>query len=60
MIDTQASLEKLRANAAEAALIGALATDSSKRELFARLSIHLATLATEIERAIAKRPANEK
>jgi hypothetical protein len=60
MIGVQASPEKLRADAAEAALIGDLATDSSKRELFARLSIHLATLATEVERAIAARLTNEK
>lgn len=55
MIDMQASLEKLRADAAEAAQIRDLATYSSKRELFARLSVHLATLATEVERAIAIR-----
>ena len=60
MIDMQASLEKLRTDAAEAALIRDLTTDNSKRELFARLSVHLATLATEVERAIATRPANEK
>jgi hypothetical protein len=53
MKDIQASPEKLRADAAEAALICDLATDSSKRELFGRLSIHLATLATEVEHAIA-------
>jgi hypothetical protein len=53
MIDMQASPEKFRADATEAALIRDLATDSSKRELFGRLSVHLATLATEIERAIA-------
>jgi hypothetical protein len=60
MIDMQASLEKLRADAAEAALIRDLATDSNKRQLFARLSAHLTVLATEVERAIAMRLANEK
>ena len=60
MIDMQASLAKLRADAAEAALIRDLATDGSKRELFAKLSLHLATLAKEVERAIATPPANEK
>jgi hypothetical protein len=40
MKDMQASLEKLRADATEAALISELATDTAKRELFARLSIH--------------------
>jgi len=56
----QASLEKLRTDAAEAALIRDLATDSHKREVFSRLADHLATLALEIERAIAKRPAEER
>ncbi|MGA8902442.1 hypothetical protein [Bradyrhizobium sp.] len=60
MMDMQATLEKLRAEAAEAALIRDLATDKSKRELFARLSTHLAALATEVERAIATHSANEK
>jgi hypothetical protein len=60
MINMKASLEKLRADAAEAALIRDLATDSIKRELFARLAMHLATLAKEVERAIAMRLADEK
>jgi hypothetical protein len=55
-----ASLEKVRADAAEAALIRDLATDIHKRELFTRLADHLAMLAAEVERAIAKRPAEEK
>ncbi|MGA7071906.1 hypothetical protein [Bradyrhizobium sp.] len=59
MMDMQANLEKLRANAAEAVLIRDSATDNSKRELYARLSVHLATLATEVERAIAIRLSNE-
>ena len=50
------SLEKLRTDAAEAALIRDLATDSHKRELFQRLAAHFATLAAEVERAIAARP----
>jgi hypothetical protein len=57
MRDMQASLAKLRTDAAEAALIRDLATDSNKRELFARLAAHLTTLATEVERAIAVRLA---
>jgi hypothetical protein len=35
--DYQASLEKLRSDAAEAALIRDLATDMTKREMFDRL-----------------------
>ena len=60
MKDMQVSLEKLRADAAEAALIRDLATDSHKRELFGRLAVHLAALAAEVERATATRPSNEK
>ena len=53
MKDMQASLEKLRTDAAEAALIRDLATDRRKRELFAKLADHFATLAAEVEREIA-------
>jgi hypothetical protein len=60
MIDMQASLDKLRTDAADAALIRDLATDRDKRELYARLSAHLTTLATEVERAIAMRLATGK
>jgi hypothetical protein len=55
MIDMKASLERLRADAAEAALIRDLATDRAKHELYTRLALHFATLATEVERAIAAR-----
>lgn len=40
MKDYQASIEKLRRDAAEAALIRDLATDRTKREIFARLHEH--------------------
>ena len=53
MQDMKAHLEKLRADAAECALIRDLATDPDKRELFARLAEHLTTLASEIEAVIA-------
>ena len=59
MIDMRASLEKLRADAADAALIRDAATDGAKRELFDRLSVHMATLAAEVERAIAKQVTSE-
>jgi len=48
-------LEKLRSDASECALIRDLAIDKTKRELFARLEEHLATLAKEVERALAAR-----
>jgi hypothetical protein len=52
MQDMKAHLEKLRADAAECALIRDLATDPQKRELFTRLADHLSVLASEVEAAI--------
>jgi hypothetical protein len=51
MKDYQASIQKLRSDAAEAALIRDLAADQAKREIFNRLHEHLARLADEVERA---------
>jgi hypothetical protein len=50
--DYQASIEKLRKDAAEAALIRDLATDKTKRDMFNRLHEHLNELADEVERAM--------
>jgi hypothetical protein len=55
MQDMQTQLEKLRADAADCALIRDLTTDPAKRELFKRLAEHLGTLASEIEAAVAVR-----
>lgn len=55
MQDMRVHLEKLRADAAECALIRDLATDIKKRELFTRLAEHLSLLASEVEAAIATR-----
>ena len=52
MKDYQASVEKLRKDAAEAALIRDLATDGAKREIFNCLYEHLNRLADEVERAM--------
>ena len=52
MRDYQASLEKLRNDAAEAALIRDLATDPAKRETFGRIHEHLNRLADEVERVM--------
>ena len=52
MKDYKASIEKLRRDAAEAALIRDLATDQTKREMFNRLAQHLSQLADEVERAM--------
>jgi hypothetical protein len=51
MKDYQASIRKLRSDAAEAALIRDLATDPAKREMFNRLHEHLGRLADEVEHA---------
>jgi hypothetical protein len=55
MQDMKAHLEKLRTGAAECTLISDLATDVTKRELFARLAEHLNVLASAVERAIAEK-----
>ncbi len=52
MQDMQAYLEKLHQDAVDCALISKLATDPKKKELFDRLAQHLASLASELERAI--------
>ena len=58
MKDVQASLEKLRADAAEAALVRDLATDPQKRALYTRLADHLSKLAGEVELAITQQRAS--
>jgi hypothetical protein len=50
--DYRVAIEKLRREAAEAALIRDLATDRTKREMFDRLHEHLNRLADEVERAM--------
>ena len=52
MKDYQASIEKLRKDAAEAALVRDLATNRTKREMYDRLHEHLARLADEVEQAM--------
>ena len=54
MKDYQSSLEKLRTDAAEAALVRDLATDRVKRDMYSRLHEHLNRLADEVERAMGK------
>jgi hypothetical protein len=53
MKDHQASLEKLRKDAAEAALVRDLATDTTKRDMFDRLHQHLYRLSDEVEQAMS-------
>ena len=57
MKDFQAYIEKLRKDAAEAALIRDLATDPVKREMFDRLGRHLNRLADEVEQAMSSFPS---
>jgi hypothetical protein len=52
MKDYLACIEKLRSDAAEAALIRDLATDQAKRDMFDRLHAHLNRLADEVEHAM--------
>lgn len=52
MKDYLASVEKLRKDAAEAAIIRDLAIDKTKRYMFARLHEHLTRLADEVEQAM--------
>ena len=52
MKDYQASIEKLRKDAAEAALIRDLARDKTKREMYDRLHRHFNGLADEVEQAM--------
>jgi hypothetical protein len=52
MKDYQAAIEKLRNDAAEAALIRDLAIDRTKREMFDRLHQHLNRLPDEVEQAM--------
>lgn len=53
MKDYHAAIEKLRRDAAEAALVRDLATDKAKREMLNRLHEHFARLADEVEQAMA-------
>ncbi|WP_315703849.1 MULTISPECIES: hypothetical protein [unclassified Bradyrhizobium] len=59
MKDMIAHLDKLRADAAECAMIRDLTTDRAKRELFGRLADHLDVLASEVERAVQRQKRAE-
>jgi len=55
MEDLSAKLEKLLIEAEDCDLIGRLATDLNKRELFKKMAIDLHILANDIQAAIAAR-----
>lgn len=54
MKDYLASMEKLRTDAADAALVRDLATDPVKRHMYGRIYDHLMMLADEVEFAMSK------
>lgn len=60
MRDYQPSLERIRKDAAEAALIRDNCSEKAKRDIFARLHEHLNMLADEVERVIAKAVATPR
>jgi hypothetical protein len=53
--DYQASIEKLRKDAAEAALIRDLAADKTKRDMYDRLHHHFSGLADEVARVMTSK-----
>jgi hypothetical protein len=53
MKDYEASLEKLRRDAAQYRLISELAIDHQKRQTFGKLAKHMTALADQVELAIA-------
>jgi len=53
-VNIQLQLSKLRADAAECAVISSLATDAQKRAFFEKLGAHLSDLASEIEGAFCQ------
>jgi hypothetical protein len=59
MQDMHAKLEKLLTEAEDCDIIGRLATDAKKRELFQRLAADLRGLARDIEAMIAGREADD-
>lgn len=52
MQDYLAAMERLRKDAAEAAMICDRAADNAKRDFFDRLHRHLSTLAHQVEQAM--------
>ena len=57
--DYQASVDKLRKDATDCALIRDLAADQKKQEMYDRLAQHLNRLADEVEQAMAQTTGRE-
>jgi hypothetical protein len=60
MEDMTAKLEKLLNEAEDCELIGRLATDLKKRELFKRLAVDLRSMARDIETLVAGRATDQR
>ena len=58
MEDLQARLEKLLTDAEDCALIGKLAMEPGKRDLFNRLATDLRRMASDVQAMIALKHAN--
>ena len=56
MQDMRAALEKLRIEAEECELISKLATNQTKKQLFAKIAAHHRALADEVERTMKGNP----
>jgi hypothetical protein len=57
MMDYQTKLEQFEALTADCELIGKLATDGPKRELYLRLALHYRELAADMRKVIAAKNA---
>lgn len=57
MINLEAKLEGFETLAAECDLIGRLATDKAKRDLYMRLGLHYRELAEDMKKVIAIKDA---
>jgi hypothetical protein len=60
MRDFREKLTKLRADAEDCERTSALATDNTKREMFARLAHHLRRMAFDVENVIASGTRTEE
>jgi hypothetical protein len=57
MTDLEAKLEQFEILSAESELIGKLATEGAKRELYLRLALHYRELVDDMRKAIATNDA---
>ena len=60
MKDLRAKLEKLQTEAEDCKLIGRLAADPNKRDLFKKLALDLRTIARDVQAMIAGQEVNHR